>query len=112
MAAIKKSVENSLSFGVFHNDRQIGFARVITDYATTGYLCDVFIDEDYRGQGHSKWLIETINSHPDLQGFRRWVLVTADAHKLYEKIGFKPVATPEKYMERVNPKAYNVDNNW
>src|SRR5688500_4680766 len=81
------AIKNSLPFGVYKGENLIGFARVVTDYATFAYLGDVFILDEFRGQGLSKWLMETILSHPDLQGFRRWVLATKDAHALYEKYG-------------------------
>ena len=85
---------------------QVGFARVITDYATFGYLGDVFVLESHRGRGLSKWLMEVVITHPELQGFRRWVLLTRDAHGLYEQFGFKPIAAPERYMERWVPEVY------
>ena len=103
---VERSIENSLCFGVFAQDRQVGFARVITDYATYAYIGDVFIVESHRGQGLSKRLMQTIMEHPQLQGLRRWSLVTRDAHGLYEEFGFTPLADPEKYMERHNPDVY------
>ena len=102
----KTAIENSICFGVYHADRQIGFARVVTDQATFAYLGDVFIINDYRGQGLSKWLMEVIVSHPDLQGLRRWVLATRDAHSLYEKFGFHAFVHPDRWMERPAPNAY------
>lgn len=101
-----RSVEHSLNFSVYHGERQVGFARVITDYATFGYLGDVFVLESHRGLGLSKWLMEVVITHPDLQGFRRWVLLTRDAHGLYQQFGFKPIAAPERYMERWVPEVY------
>ena len=95
---VKKSIEGACCFGLFFKDEQVGFARVITDYATFGYLADVFIIENYRGQGLGKWLIETIMSCPQLQGFRRWMLATRDAHDLYAQFGFKPLDKPERFM--------------
>ena len=103
---VKRSMENSLCFGVYHNQQQVGFARIITDYATFAYLADVFIVEDYRGQGLSKWLMETIVAHPDLQGLRRWMLATRDAHELYRQYGFTDLASPERWMERHFPDVY------
>ncbi|NIR52251.1 GNAT family N-acetyltransferase [candidate division KSB1 bacterium] len=100
-ARVKKSVENSLCFGVYEDDKQIGFARVLTDYARIAYLADVFILESYRGRGLSKWLMECIMAHPDLQDLRKWILATKDAHGLYRKYGFEPLSTPEHYMEKV-----------
>jgi GNAT superfamily N-acetyltransferase len=103
---VKRSIEHSLSFGVYHQDRQVGFARVITDYATFAYLADVFVIEDYRGQGLAKWLVEVIVAHPELQGLRRWMLATRDAHTLYGKVGFVGITSPEGWMERRDPDAY------
>jgi GNAT superfamily N-acetyltransferase len=102
----ERAIENSVSFGVYHHGRQIGFARVVTDFATFAYLGDVFILEEYRGRGLSKWLIEAVVSHPDLQGFRRWILATRDAHTLYEKFDFTALKFPERWMERAAPNAY------
>lgn len=105
---VERSIQNSLSFGVYHHEKQIGFARVITDFATYGYLADVFIVETYRGQGLSKWLMECIfNQIPELQGFRKWSLATADAYGLYEQFGFTTLARPERMMEKVNFKKYS-----
>jgi GNAT superfamily N-acetyltransferase len=103
---VKRSIEHSLPFGIYHQDRQVGFARVVTDYATFAYLADVFIIEAYRGQGLAKWLVEVIVAHPDLQGLRRWMLATRDAHALYGKVGFTSVKAPERWMERHNPNVY------
>ncbi len=100
------AIETSLCFGVFHEDRQIGFARVVSDFATFAYLGDVFILSEYRGRGLSKWLMETIVSHPELQGLRRWLLATRDAHGLYEQFDFEPLKFPERWMERNAPDAY------
>ena len=103
----QRGIENSLCFGVFQGERQIGFARVISDLATFAYLGDVFILKEFRGQGLSKWLMETIVSHPDLQGLRRWILATKDAHGLYEQFGFTELKFPVRWMERSGPDAYN-----
>jgi Acetyltransferase (GNAT) family. len=100
------AVKNSLSFGVYRGEEQIGFARVVTDYATFAYLGDVYILEDFRGRGLSKWLMEVIVGHPDLQDFRRWILATRDAHTLYEKFGFTSLKHPERWMEKAAPNAY------
>lgn len=102
----KTAIENSICFGVYQGERQIGFARVVSDCATFAYLGDVFIIEEFRGQGVSKWLMETIISHPELQGLRRWVLATSDAHALYEKFGFHALTFPDRWMERPAPDAY------
>lgn len=105
-ATVEKSLRNSLNFGVFdEKDAQVGFARVITDYATFAYLADVFILEEHRGHGLSKRLMETIMAHPDLQGLRRWSLATRDAHGLYEQFGFTPLPKPEIWMQKFDPTA-------
>ena len=103
---VQKSIDNSLCFGVFHLGRQIGFARVITDKATFAYLADVFIDETYRGQGLSKWLMEEIIAHEDLQGLRRFMLATRDAHGLYNQFGFSELTFPERWMQIHKPGMY------
>jgi GNAT superfamily N-acetyltransferase len=100
------AIKNSLPFGVYKGENQIGFARVVTDYATFAYLGDVYILKEFRGRGLSKWLMETIVNHPELQGFRRWVLATKDAHTLYEKFGFHSLVHPERWMEKPAPNAY------
>jgi len=100
------AIKNSLPFGVYRDEKQIGFARVVTDYATFAYLGDVYILEEFRGKGLSKWLMETILSHPDLHGFRRWILATADAHGLYGQFGFSALKFPERWMEKSAPNAY------
>jgi GNAT superfamily N-acetyltransferase len=99
---IARYLQHSLVFGVYDDGKQIGLARIISDYTTFAWLCDVFILEDYRGRGISKWLIETILAHPDLQGLRRFVLVTRDAHELYAKYGFSELSKPDNWMERFN----------
>lgn len=103
---VERSIEHSLAFGVYQADRQVGFARLITDYATFAYLADVFIIEDYRGQGLAKWLVEIIVAHPDLQGLRRWMLATRDAHALYSKAGFVVIKSPDRWMERHRADVY------
>lgn len=105
-ALVERSLEHSLPFGVYHGTRQVGFARVISDYSTFAYIGDVFIIEEYRGKGLSKWLVEMIVGHPELQGLRRWMLLTRDAHGLYQKVGFVPSRTPERLMERYFPDVY------
>ncbi|MBG6132867.1 GNAT superfamily N-acetyltransferase [Aquimarina sp. EL_43] len=104
---VKVSIENSLNFGLYHNEKQIGFARVISDYATIAYLGDIFILKEYRKLGLSKWLMETIMGHPNLQNLRRWILLTSTAKWLYEKYGFTKLPKPEIYMEKFNPNVYN-----
>lgn len=93
---IVKSIEHSLCYGVYQENRQVGFARLVTDYCTYAYLCDVFVDEEYRGRGLSKWLMECIMENPDLGQLRRFTLATKDAHGLYEKFGFKPLSDEEQ----------------
>ena len=105
-STVAKSLQNSLCFAVLNGERQIGFARVITDRATIAYLGDVFILPEYRGKGLAKWLMECVVSHPELQGLRRWMLATLDAHGLYEQFGFAPLKRPERFMERHNPNVY------
>lgn len=96
---VERSIDNSLCFGVFDGRRQIGFARVITDYATFAYVGDVFVLDAYRGRGVSKQLMQAIREHPQLQGLRRWHLLTRNAHRLYGQFGFQPLASPEWHME-------------
>lgn len=96
---VRRSIEASLPFGLYRGPRQIGFARVVTDFATFAYLADVFVLPEARGEGLGTWLVETVVSHPRLQGLRRWVLLTADAHGLYRKFGFRELAEPQRYME-------------
>jgi len=106
VATVEKSLERSLCFALLDGERQIGFARVISDRVTIAYLGDVFVLPEYRGKGLGKWLIECVVSHPELQGLRRWVLATRDAHGLYEKFGFTPLKRPEFFMELHNPNVY------
>ena len=96
---LAKAIAGSLCFALLDGDRQIGFARVVTDRATFAYLCDVYVLDDYAGQGLGKRLMQEVQSHPDLQVLRRFVLVTRDAHGLYNQFGFKPLANPNSYME-------------
>ena len=100
---LERSIKNSLCFGVYFNGKQIGFARVVTDKATFGYLADVFILPEFRKQGLSKWLVQTIMNHPDLQGLRRWSLATVDAHGLYAQFGFTEITNPERWMQIFTP---------
>jgi N-acetylglutamate synthase-like GNAT family acetyltransferase len=99
---IVRAMQNSLVFGVYDGNRQIGLARVVSDYATFAWLCDVFIHEDYRQRGIGKWLMETILAHPDLHGLRRFLLITRDAHGLYSQYGFTPLQNPDRWMEKIN----------
>src|SRR5687767_10665173 len=109
---VKRSIENSLNFGLYHRKQQIGFARVVTDYATFAWLADVFVLEEYRRQGLGKWLIEVILAHPQLQGFRRWALATKDAHELYRSFGFNELMRPERWMERPDPNMRESPDYW
>lgn len=103
----ERSLAGALCFGVYAPDgAQLGFARVITDRATFGYLGDVFVESASRGRGLSKFLLDTIFAHPDLQGFRRWSLVTGDAQGLYARYGFASLGAPERWMERSRPGPY------
>lgn len=96
-------IANSLVFGLYEGTRQIGVARVISDYSIMAYLCDVFIHEDYRGKGLGKWFVKSILEHPELKRVRRWLLATDDAHGLYEQFGFQVFTEPEKWMQRLRP---------
>ena len=100
------AIANSICFGLYDRDEQIGFARVVTDRATFAYLGDVFVLDQYRGSGLGKWLMETVISHPDVQDLRRWILATRDAHELYRRYGFVGVTFPHRWMERAAPDAY------
>ena len=109
---INRGIDNSLSFGIYNDEQQVGFARVVTDYATFAWLADVFVLEEYRGRGLGKWLIEVILAHPQLQGFRRWALSTKDAHDLYRGFGFNELARPERWMERPDPNMRESPDYW
>ena len=103
---VDRSIEGSLCFGLYEDGRQVGFARVITDFATFAYLADVYVLESHRRRGLAAWLMESILAHPDLAGLRRWMLVTRDAHGLYRKVGFQDLAHPERVMEMTFPGIY------
>jgi GNAT superfamily N-acetyltransferase len=123
---VARSIEHSLCFGIYDESQakspplakdagdgtpasaQVGFARIVSDFATIAYLGDVFVLESYRGRGLSKWMMEYIVQHPALQNLRRWILLTRDAHGLYKQVGFTPVAAPELYMERHRPDVYET----
>lgn len=105
-AMVERSIANSLPFGLYRDHEQAGFARVVTDNATFAYLCDVFILPSFRRQGLGRWLCQTALSLPDLQGIRRWILATKDAHPLYASIGFRPLRQPERFMEICDDNAY------
>jgi len=106
---IVRSISNSLCFGLYTGEDQVGFARVVTDYATYAWLCDVFIRKDYRGRGLGKMLLGSIMAHPELQHLRRWSLATSDAHGLYRQFGFSGLAEPEKLMELFNRQPYATE---
>ena len=102
---VERSMKNSLCFGLFCGAEQVGFARVITDYATFAYVADVFVLEQHRGRGLATWLMQFVMKHPRLQGLRRWALATRDAHGLYEKVGFR-LLNPDRWMEIITPDIY------
>lgn len=103
---VQRAIEHSIPFSLLVGERMIGFARVVSDRATVAYLGDVFVLPEHRGQGLSVWLMECVMAHPELQGLRRWILLTRDAHKLYEKCGWKAIAAPDRWMERWDPDVY------
>lgn len=103
---VQKSIEGSICFGVYHNNRQVGYARMVSDCATFGYLADVFIIDEYRGKGLSKWLMEEIINYPAFQPLRRWMLATRDAHGLYKQFGFTELDKPERIMQKLKINPY------
>ena len=105
-ATVARAIANSLCFGVFWQDQQVGFARMVTDKTTFAYLCDVYVLEAHRGRGVSKQLMDYVMKHPDLQGLRRMMLATRDAHGLYTQFGFTPLGAPDRIMEIVRPNIY------
>ena len=107
---VARAIEGSLCFGIYEGERQVGFARVVTDQATFGYLADVFVIEEYRGRGLSKWLMEVIMAHPGLQGLRNFMLATRDAHGLYAQYGFVPAPDPSRVMQILRPDLYKQKN--
>ncbi len=109
---VQRSIDNSLPFGIYKANDLVGFARVVTDYATFAWIADVFVLPEHRGLGLSKWMMEVILSHPELQGFRRWVLATKDAHSLYARFGFIPLHRPERWMERPDPNMQESPDYW
>ena len=108
---LEKSIRHALCFGVFVDGKHVAFARVITDYATFAYLSDLFVIPGHRGQGVSKLLMRSILDHPELQGLRRFVLATKDAHGLYAQFGFKPLSNPDDFMTIHNPDVYKQTSN-
>lgn len=109
---VQRALDNSFNFGLYKNNQQIGFARVVTDYATFAWIADVFVLPEHRGLGLSKWLMDVILSHSELQGFRRWVLATRDAHGLYARFGFIALHRPERWMERPDPNMQESPDYW
>lgn len=105
-ALVERAIANSIAFGAYDGARQVAFARVISDRATFAYLCDVIVAEDVRGRGIGEELVRFILAHPDLQGLRRWCLLTLDAQSLYEKFGFAPIEDPRRYMEIARRNLY------
>jgi N-acetylglutamate synthase-like GNAT family acetyltransferase len=105
---VKTSIDNSLNFGLFHNHKQIGFARIISDFSTIAYLGDIYVLDNYRGQGLSQKLMDAVMEHPSLQGLRSWILLTSTANWLYEKYGFTKLPKPELYMELFDPNVYKT----
>ena len=103
---VARSIQNSMCFGAYLGGKQIGFARVVTDTATFAYLADVFIIPEHRGKGYSKQLMAFIHAHPGLQGLRRWMLGTRDAHGLYNQFGWTPLSSPERFMHLHKPDIY------
>lgn len=109
---VERSLTNSFCFGIYRNGEQVGFARVVTDFATFAWIADVFVLPEHRGRGLAKWLMTVILAHPKLQGFRRWVLATKDAHELYAQFGFIPLHRPERWMERPDPTMQESPDYW
>ena len=106
LATVERAIANSLCVAVRHAGEQVGLARVVTDRATFAYLADVYVLEEHRGQGLAQAMVGWLQAHPELQGLRRWLLMTVDAHPLYEKLGWSPLAHPERGMERHFPDIY------
>jgi len=108
IALVEKSIAGSFCFGIYHHDAQVGFARLVTDKATFAYLADVFVITAHRGKGLSKWLMQTIHAHPELQNLRRWWLGTKDAHSLYEQFGWTRITddVAKRFMQKHNPDVY------
>jgi GNAT superfamily N-acetyltransferase len=106
LVVVEQAIAHSICFGVYEGNTPIGFARVITDTATFAYLADVFIIPQHRNKGLAKWLMGVIHEHPQLQGLRRWMLATRDAHALYQQFGWEPLPQPERFMQKHNPNIY------
>ena len=105
---MERSLRNALCFGLYRDEAQLGLVRVITDYATIAYVGDVYVLPEHRGRGLSKWMMECVLAHPELQHLRRWILITRDAHGLYRQFGFRELKRPEGFMELHNPDVYNT----
>lgn len=112
LRTIARSIRHSVSFGIYAGKRQVGFARVVTDFATFAWIGDVFVIKEHRGKGLSKWLMQVMLGHPRLQKFRRWALATMDAQGLYAQFGFVPLKRPERWMERRDPNAEERSDYW
>jgi GNAT superfamily N-acetyltransferase len=110
LETVQSAIDHSLNFGIYHKDALVGYARIISDYTTIAYLGDVFILPEYRGKSLSKWLMQEIKAHPSLQGLRRWILLTRDAHELYQQFGWKPLEGPSRWMEIHDPNAYSTSS--
>jgi len=106
---VERALRGSLCFGLYAPEGQVGLARIITDHATFAYVCDVYVLPHHRGQGLGRWLMECVLRSPQLQGLRRWMLVTRDAHRLYQQVGFRPLATPTRVMEIARPGMYRAE---
>jgi GNAT superfamily N-acetyltransferase len=107
LETVRRAIAGSLSVAVIHAGRQVAMARVVTDRATFAYLADVYVLEEHEGQGIARAMVAALRAHPELQGLRRWLLFTVDAHGVYEKVGFTPLAHPERGMEIVDPEVYS-----
>lgn len=106
LSVVETALENSLCFGIYHGEEQVGLSRVVTDYATYAYLCDVYVLPEHRGKGLGHWMVECVMTHPALQNLRRFTLATKDAHGVYAAFGFTALAAPERMMERHDPDVY------
>ncbi len=107
---LERAVQYSLCFSLLEGEQQIGFVRVVTDYTTFAYVCDVFVLESHQGKGLGAWLMQCVTQHPELQGLRRWQLVTRDAHDIYSRVGFVPLSQPERHMELYTADIHKLRN--
>jgi GNAT superfamily N-acetyltransferase len=108
LETVRRAAEHSLNFGLYRGDAQVGYARVVSDRATVAYVGDVFVLEAWRGRGLARWLMRSVVGHPELQGLRRWMLLTRDAHALYRQVGFTALAAPDRWMERWTAGVYTA----